>query len=114
MFCVKCNVLSGELLCKAKQSNVKQRKAKQNNAQQSKAKGDAHAADTPPRLAHPGEHLLHVESSAHAQGPEAPPLIGPLRAATLLRPVGVAVHAHQRNVGAEKVARRQYRSIPTH
>lgn len=76
--------------------------------------GCRHVHTAPHRTAHLGEHLLHVESGAHAQGPEAPPLVGPLRAAALLRPVGVAVHAHQRNVGAEKVARRQHRSVPSH
>ncbi len=72
-----------------------------------------HSTVSPPHL---GEHVLHVQGGAHAQGPEAPPLVRPLGRALflLLRPVRVAVHAHQRDVVPEEVAGRQHRSVPPH
>lgn len=63
---------------------------------------------------HLGEHLLHVESGAHAQSAEAPPYVGRLGAVALFRPVGIAVHAYQRNVVAEEMTGRQHRPVPTH
>lgn len=64
---------------------------------------------------HLGEHLLNVESGAHAQRSEAPSLIGLLGdVGHLLRPVGIAVDAHQRDVVPEEVARRQNRPVPAH
>lgn len=67
-----------------------------------------------PPAPHLGEHLLHVESGAHAQSAEAPPYVGRLGYVVLFRPVGVAIYTYQRNIIAEKMASRQRRPIPTH